>query len=109
MKNPHMHNIICSPGRDCVLIILFQPCGSKAGLFESMLFWVGQYDHPHKLRIGRRNSPILIWFYNLIQFLNNLSKKFQVTKLLILSYRCWYHFFFLASKDKKMQKIGKIS
>ena len=30
--------------RDCVLIILFQLHGSKAGLFEGNLFWVGQYD-----------------------------------------------------------------
>ena len=34
-----------SPGRDCDLIILFQLYGTKAGLFEGNLFWVGQYDH----------------------------------------------------------------
>ena len=39
-----MHKIICSSGRDCVLIILFQLYGSKAGLFDDSLFWVGQYD-----------------------------------------------------------------
>ena len=54
-----MHTIICSLGKDCVLIILFQLYGSKARLFESNLFWVGQYDHPRKLRVGR-TSPILL-------------------------------------------------
>ena len=39
-----MQKIIGSSGRDYVLIILFQIYGSKAGLFESNLFWVGQYD-----------------------------------------------------------------
>ena len=38
-----MRTIIDSSGKDCVLIILFQLYGSKAGLFESNLFWVGQY------------------------------------------------------------------
>ena len=33
-----------SPRKDCVLIILFQLYGYKAGLIESNLFWVGQYD-----------------------------------------------------------------
>ena len=41
-----MHKIICSSGRDCVLIILFQLYGSTAGLFDDSLFWVGQYDPP---------------------------------------------------------------
>ena len=31
-------------GRDNVLIILFQLYGSKAGLLDGDLFWVGQYD-----------------------------------------------------------------
>ena len=44
MKKPHLRIIIGSSGRDCVLIILFQFYGSKAGLFESNLSWVGQYD-----------------------------------------------------------------
>ena len=39
-----MRKIIGFHGRDYVLIILFQIYGSKAGLFESNLFWVGQYD-----------------------------------------------------------------
>ena len=34
MKKPYMHTIIGSSGRDCVLIILHQLCGSKAGLFK---------------------------------------------------------------------------
>ena len=41
-----MRTIIGSSGRDCVFIILFQLYGPKAGLFESDLFWVGQYDPP---------------------------------------------------------------
>ena len=49
-----MYKIIDSSREDCVLIILFPLYGSKAELFESNLFWVGQYDHPCKLRIGRR-------------------------------------------------------
>ena len=44
IKKPCMRTIIGSSGRDCVLIILFQFCGSKAGLFESNLIWVGQND-----------------------------------------------------------------
>ena len=39
-----MCTITGSFGRDCVLIILFQLHGSKAGLFEGNLFCVGQYD-----------------------------------------------------------------
>ena len=38
-----MHTIIGSSGGNCVLIILFQHYDSKAGHFESNLFWVGQY------------------------------------------------------------------
>ena len=59
MKKPYVCIIIGSSGRDCVLIILFQLHGSKAGLFEGNLCWVGQYDYPN-LHIGRRTSPILI-------------------------------------------------
>ena len=44
MKKPYMRTTIGSSGRDCVLIMLFQLCDSKAWLFESDLFWVGQYD-----------------------------------------------------------------
>ena len=60
MKKMYMRTILGSPVRDHILIVLFQLYGSKAGLFESNLFWVGQYDHPCKLCIGRRTSPILI-------------------------------------------------
>ena len=59
MKKPYMPAIIGSSERDCVLIILFQLYGSKAGLFDSTLFWVGQYD-PLNLHSGRRTNPILI-------------------------------------------------
>ena len=41
-----MRAIIDPSGSDCVLIILFQLYGSKTGLFEGDLFWVGQYDPP---------------------------------------------------------------
>ena len=40
----HTCSVIGSSERDCVLIILFELYGSKAGLFESNLFWVGHYD-----------------------------------------------------------------
>ena len=53
MKKTYMHIILSSSGKDCVLIILFQLYGSKAGLFEGNVFWVGQYDPP-------RTNPILI-------------------------------------------------
>ena len=43
MKKPYMHTIIGSSGRDCVLIILFEFHGSRAGLFDGDLFCVGQY------------------------------------------------------------------
>ena len=43
MKNPYMRTNIGSYERDYLLIILFQLYGPKAGLFESNLFWVGQY------------------------------------------------------------------
>ena len=47
-----------------VLIILFQLYATKAGCFESNLFWVGQYDP--NLHIGRRTNPILISLDKLI-------------------------------------------
>ena len=54
MKKLYMHTIIGSSGRDCVLTILFQLYGSKAGLFEGNLFWVGQCD-PLKLPYWKKN------------------------------------------------------
>ena len=36
-----MHTII---GSSCVLTIFFQLYGSKSGVFENTLFWVGQCD-----------------------------------------------------------------
>ena len=61
MKEPHMHTIVGSTGRDSGLIILLQLYGSKFGLFQSILFWVGQYDPPPlNLHIGRKTNPILI-------------------------------------------------
>ena len=59
MKKPYMCTIIGSSGWEFVLIILFQLYGSKAGLFESDLFWVGQYaPPPPNLHIGKTN-PVL--------------------------------------------------
>ena len=40
-----MRTIIGCSGKDCVLIILLQLYGSKAGLFGGNLFYVGQYDN----------------------------------------------------------------
>ena len=59
MKKLYMHTIIGSPGRNCVLITLFQLYGSKAGHFEGNLFWVGQYDSPNH-HIGGKTNPILM-------------------------------------------------
>ena len=39
-----MRAIIGYSGRGCVLIIVFELCGSKAGLFQVNLFWMGKYD-----------------------------------------------------------------
>ena len=58
MKTLYVCTIIGSSGRECVLIVSFQFHGSKAGHFESNLFWVGQYDH--HLPIGRKTNPILV-------------------------------------------------
>ena len=44
MKKQCIRTIIGSSGRDCVLGILFQLYGSKAYLFDGILFWVVQYD-----------------------------------------------------------------
>ena len=72
MKKPYKGTIICSSGRDCVLIILFQLEDSKADLFEGDLLRVGQYDPPN-LHAGRT-----------VQFLSNLSKIIQNTADIIL-------------------------
>ena len=53
-----MCTIIGSSVGKSVLIVLFQLYGSKAGRFESNLFWLDQYDPSH--HIGRRTNPILI-------------------------------------------------
>ena len=73
MKKQYMRTITGSSGRDCVLIILFQLYGTKAGIFkEGNLFWVGHYDH---FLIFILEEELIQYQYNLIQFL-------------ILSYRC---------------------
>ena len=46
MKKPYMCSNIGSSWRDSVLMILFQLYDSKAGITESNLFWVGQYEPP---------------------------------------------------------------
>ena len=58
MKKWYICTIVCSSGKDRVLIILFQLYGSKAELFESNFFWVGHL--PANLHIGRTANPILI-------------------------------------------------
>ena len=58
-----IHAQISYSGRDNVLIILFQLYGSKTGLFQANLFWVGRYGHhppPSPTAfIGRRTNPTL--------------------------------------------------
>ena len=46
MKKLYMRTIIGSSGSDCVFVILIHFYGSKTGVFDSNLFWVGQYDLP---------------------------------------------------------------
>ena len=60
MKKPYMRTIIGSSGRDCVLNILFQLYGLKAGLFESTLYsgWLNMT--PLNLHSRRKTNPILI-------------------------------------------------
>ena len=53
-----MRTIIGSSGRDCILIILFQIYGSKAGLFEGNLFWVGQYAPPPQPLYWKENNAL---------------------------------------------------
>ena len=43
-ERAYMRAIIGYSGRGCVLIIVFELCGSKAGLFQVNLFWMGKYD-----------------------------------------------------------------
>ena len=50
-----MHLIIGSSGRDCVLIILFQFYGCRAGIFEGDLFWMSQYDSPQPSYWKKKN------------------------------------------------------
>ena len=58
MKKPYIHTIIHYSGKHCVLIILFQLYGSKAGLSDSNLFWVGHCTP--NLHTGRTTNPIFI-------------------------------------------------
>ena len=59
MKKLYIRIIIGSSETDCVLIVLFELHGSKTGLFEGNLLWVGQYD-PSNFHLGRRTNPVLI-------------------------------------------------
>ena len=45
MKKPYLRTIIGSSGKGCVSVILFKLNGTKDGLFEDNLFWVGQHNH----------------------------------------------------------------
>ena len=57
---------IGSSGRDCVLFILFQIYGSRAGLFEGDLFWVGQYG-------SVSTNKTLHYLQTVLYFLNRTS------------------------------------
>ena len=70
MKKPYISTIIRSSGKVCVLIILFQLYGSKAGLLDSNLFWVGHFTPPAFIL----EEQLIQYLYNLMQFLSNLSK-----------------------------------
>ena len=70
LKKSNMRTIIGSSARDHVLMILFQLYGTKARVFDSNLFWFGQYDHFPILE-----DKLIKFSYDLIQ-------------CLILSYRC---------------------
>ena len=59
MKKPYMRRVVGFFERDWVLIILLQLYGSKAGLFDGGLLWVGQYESLN-LHTGRRTNPVLI-------------------------------------------------
>ena len=58
MKKLYMRTIIGASGKVCVLIILFQLYGSKAGLFGGNLFWVGQHDPQPSC--WKKTNPVLI-------------------------------------------------
>ena len=61
MKEPYMHTIIGSFRRNCILMILFQFYGTKAGRFKVICSrWVNMTP-PHNRHIGRRTNPILIY------------------------------------------------
>ena len=69
-----MRTIIGSSGGDCVLMIVFQIYGSKAGLFESNFYWVGQCDPPLPPSTLVLEEELTQYQYNLIQFSSNQSK-----------------------------------
>ena len=56
-----MYTVIGSSERDCVLVILFQLYGSKAGFLKVIYCgWVNMTPQPSYT--GRRTNPILINF-----------------------------------------------
>ena len=96
----HVHTIIGSPGRKCVLIILFQLYGSKTGFLK--VIYSGQVNmtpppsHPSpNLHIGRRTNPILSNLSN-----NSKSENADIMLQMLTS-------FFVASKGKKFLKINE--
>ena len=73
MKKPYTRTIIGFSGRRCVLIIIFQLYGSKAGIFEGNLFWVGHCD-PQPSYWIILEEELIHYLFNIIKFLSNLSK-----------------------------------
>ena len=65
-----MRTIIGFSERACVSINLFPLYGSQAGLFVGLFFWVGQHD-PSTFILEQK---LIQYWYNLKQFLSNLSK-----------------------------------
>ena len=69
-----MHTFTGSSGGDCVLMILFQLYGTKAGLFKLIYSgWVNMTPL-HNHHIERRANPILI-YNSLATYLNNSKSK----------------------------------
>ena len=69
-KTVHAHNYTFFWKGLC-FIYLISFYGSKFGLFECNLFWVGQYEPSPPFILEEK---LMQYLYNFIQFLSNLSK-----------------------------------